>query len=761
MTIAAAACGSPPDAGFDSSSDGGPVPHEVGFVPVETSESATFSWEFGDGNTSDERSPRHTYQDAGEFTVRLTVSNGGSQVFSERSVRLEPGEAGWIIVDPPALALESGERRSFSVSAFDTLGNPVPDAEYSWSANVSAGSVLEDGTFIAGPNTGNYLSALKVEYERLGATASTVIPVEIVYGSLDSISVEPPAINLRVNSRVVLKVVARDRQGHVLPEPDIEWLPVRGGVDTVLSGGEFRAGLLPTPGEQQLVTVRVSVAGETREQTLSGVITPGILDRVDVTPATTGAAVGDSISLNAEAFDRFGNILVLDSLEWQLVSDEYGEITQDGVFTPSGGAVTATGPLVSAVGELDRVRSFVDVSLDILPGIAAGISLTPVADSVTVGSGNPYLALVVDEFGNVIDGIDVEWSTSSAGRITDEGVFIAGFETGQFSAAVTATIAAGVAGNLEELSASTDIVIRDRSSDLIAVEVSSATDAGILLIDLTEAVLLSLSDELDTDGGIELSPAWWPDGSRLAYSSDVSGTTQVYDIEIATGRIRQLVDDPDGSAMPAISPDGTRIAYIATTGDDWQLFVADLPAPDSEGNISPVTRVQATRLSVDDTVQSLLPWWSPDGSTIAFTSSRSLADIDISVVASDGSSPPRRIGDKGLSAFGWSEDGEFILAVDNLSAGGQSLVVIDGVTGDIAGFIPLPFQAFLAAWAPDSSEVAVIDRLAGAMWLLDSDGSSVRQALGNTFVPRRTAWRPVPIDAAAVLAERAGQPQQP
>ncbi len=733
----------------------------MSFTPVEDSGGATFLWEFGDGATSTERSPTHTYQDAGELTARLTVSDGGSQTVSEKLISLEPGEAGWITVEPASLVLESGERQQLSPAAFDALGNPVTDATFTWVSSESAGSVLEDGTFIAGPEVGEYEDAVTVEYERLGVTARLEIPAEVVYGALDSIVVQPEVIDLRVNNRVDLKVTATDRQGHVLPDAQIEWSPLRPGIDSILAGGEFRAGTLPTEEEMPLARIRVSVGSTFLEKTVPGNITTGILDRVDVSVTPQEVAVGAPVTLTASAFDRFGNSLELESLEWELVDDSFGELSDEGVFTPSGAAVSVNGPLLTATGEIERVRSLTEVEMTILPGIAAGISLAPLVDSIPVGASNPFVALVVDEFGNIIDGVDVVWSVSAGGTIRDTGIFTAGFETGEFIGAVTATLPAGASGNLTEIVETASITVRDRSSDMIAVEVSNTTDAGLLLIDLTTADILPVATELDTDDGIELSPAWSPDGARLAYSSDVSGTIQIYDIEIETGTIRQLVDIPAGSAMPAYSPDGTKLAFVVTTDANWQLYVADLPIPDSEGNIEPITLEDATKLSTNDDVQSLLPWWSPDGSKIVFTISRSVTDVDIHVVSSDGSVPPVQIGEAGLSAFGWSDDGEFILAIDNQSGGGQSLLVLNGETGEVTGLVPLPFQAFLAAWAPDNSEAAVIDRITGAMWLLDADGSSLRQALGANFVPRRVAWRPVPIDAAAVLTEQAAESEEP
>jgi hypothetical protein len=47
----------------------------------------SWAWDFGDGNTSDQQSPAHTYWDTGIYTVSLTVSNGaGSDTKTKRDL---------------------------------------------------------------------------------------------------------------------------------------------------------------------------------------------------------------------------------------------------------------------------------------------------------------------------------------------------------------------------------------------------------------------------------------------------------------------------------------------------------------------------------------------------------------------------------------------------------------------------------------------------------------------------------------------------
>lgn len=49
----------------------------------------TFHWDFGDGNTSDKRSPSHTYTTAGDYTVKLKVADRGGTDEDEVEISVE------------------------------------------------------------------------------------------------------------------------------------------------------------------------------------------------------------------------------------------------------------------------------------------------------------------------------------------------------------------------------------------------------------------------------------------------------------------------------------------------------------------------------------------------------------------------------------------------------------------------------------------------------------------------------------------------
>jgi len=65
----------PPTADFTANVTSGTAPLTVQFTDLSANNPASWSWDFGDGGTSTEQNPSHTYTVAGSYTVSLTVSN--------------------------------------------------------------------------------------------------------------------------------------------------------------------------------------------------------------------------------------------------------------------------------------------------------------------------------------------------------------------------------------------------------------------------------------------------------------------------------------------------------------------------------------------------------------------------------------------------------------------------------------------------------------------------------------------------------------
>jgi len=750
-TVALSACTSPPVAEFTPSQDSGSAPFEVSFVLGELADADNYSWDFGDGSGSREIEPKHVFEFSGEFVVKLTAERGGTTDTAESLITVEAGKAGWVVVESDDQSVTSFDSIQFSASAFDELGNPVDDADFVWSVDGAIGDIDQSGKFTARTDLGFFEDAISVEFERLGTTASSRTGVEIVPGPLHSFSISPSAIDIQVGRSESIIVEAVDEAGHLLDSALVLFTPVREG-DTVDSTGLFKPTTAASGNDVELVTIEVELDGTVIEATISGTVRPGILDQIHVSslPATLG--IGESYQLESYATDRFGNELELDEIEWSVTDTSVGSVTESGLFTAGTTAGTHTENGIKILGVLNDIESVTLTPVTIVAGAITAIHIVPGIDSVPIGAGSPFVVLATDENGNILDIPEEEfiYEYSSAGRGNEVAVFIAGYEIGDFENAITVTLPAGIAGNEFDLVARSDISIRQRSSNIIAVEVVDQDGGGIFFIDLETAQLGSADTSFHNNDAVELSPSWWPDGSRLVYATDVTGELQIHTLNLATREIIQLTDIVGGASMPDVSSDEKSIAFVGLGEDQWQLYSAEIP---DDVATNPITLEDSTRISADVNAQHILPYWSPDGSQVL--ASQNTLDGLVRVMMFDSSleTQPQVLGPFGSVGFGWSVDGTGVHIGLATTDGALDLGTLNLETYE-PEFIDTTLEFLVAAWSPDDSEVVAIDSLLGAGWLIDSDATGLRRVVDSEQVPTRMSWRPKaygdPVDVPVI-----------
>lgn len=146
---------------------------------------------------------------------------------------------------------------------------------------------------------------------------------------------------------------------------------------------------------------------------------------------------------------------------------------------------------------------------------------------------------------------------------------------------------------------------------------------------------------------------------------------------------RQLTDF---GQQPVWSPDGSMIAFLSSRDGDMEIFTMKADGSDI---------VQLTSNSSDDLSFS----WSPDGKLLAYTAySSGRTSADIFTIGSDGSNNHLLRTD--AAAPSWSPDGKLI-AFSSHSGGGLYLIQPDGSSETM-----LLQDARLPVWSPDGTMIA-------------------------------------------------------
>jgi hypothetical protein len=228
-----------------------------------------------------------------------------------------------------------------------------------------------------------------------------------------------------------------------------------------------------------------------------------------------------------------------------------------------------------------------------------------------------------------------------------------------------------------------------------------------------------------------------PDGRSVVFSRYAADAIELWTLDLATGRERQLTSNKGVNVEPRLSPDGKRIAWVSTQGTGhFNLFMADI-GPDGLGNARPLLgerKSAIARYYYSAYDHALNPSWSRDGERILYVTNDEVAwgTGDVWSVAVDTPSDRRKVLSEETS---WSArpemspDGRRILYA---SYHGRQWRQLWLTTADGAAPLPLTFGEFdrgNARWSPDGERIAYISNEQGDTGLIVQDavgGAQVR-----------------------------------
>ncbi len=280
---------------------------------------------------------------------------------------------------------------------------------------------------------------------------------------------------------------------------------------------------------------------------------------------------------------------------------------------------------------------------------------------------------------------------------------------------------------------------------------SRSEAASIFLLSLDSLDVRRLTSAPQARG--DFSPEFSPDGLTLAFARDTQGVESIYVTPVSGGKEKRLTSDTKQKWGLTWTTDGREVVF-SDVGWLWKVslrggaperlqFGQDGVDPSIGGNrlvyvrhrsnkniwkrdLNSLIPTSAAQRLISSTRMESGPQFSPDGSEIAFESTRSGA-YEVWLCGSDGTNL-RQLTHFSPSVTGaprWSPDGQQI-AFDSRPAGNPDIFVIDSQGGPPRKLTSEPSSEVLPSWSRDGRWIYFAsDRTGGwEVWKMPSTGGS-------------------------------------
>ncbi len=700
LSLITITCTKIPETNFTTDTSAGNAPLQIQFKDLSTNKPQSWTWDFGDGTTSNEHNPSHSYNLVGTYSVILTTANSkGSNSLSRTAlIKVSPGPIDRLEIQPKELALVVGASQQFGIKAFDQFNNEISNFSSTWGVTPEAGTIDGQGNLNAGNKPGTFTNAVKVDVKKDEITKTATSSVSLRVGPLSRITIAPAQTNLEIGANQKFEVKAFDRYDNEIKDASYNWF-TKESIGTLDQSGSFTAGT-KAGSFSKYIQVESRKDGAVVSANADISINPGPFNGLSLEPQDTALAINSTQQFVAKPQDEYGNEIQGMPVTWTLNG---GGTIKDGLFTSG----TVAGKYNNAVkarvarGALVKEAS---ASITINPDPLDRVIISPNPAEIGIGVNQQFAAYGIDQFGNRLSDVDFVWSLKDGGKIDSKGFFTAGENSGNFKDNITVE---AKQGPLTKRGFISTIIIPDRiaftsfsgstlssfSGNIFIIDANGTNISQVTKLQVGDvASYLSVSPDgkkivflkliwdtkertffteiwvvnIDGSGLAQLttgtSPSWSPDGKKIVFSSKRDGNYEIYVMNHDGSNIIKLTNNQTLNSGTAWSPDGNRIVFSSYRDGNFQIY-----AMNSDG-------MNITRLT-NNKGNDIQPVWSPDGKKIAFTSDRD-GDDEIFIMNSDGSNPTQLTDNTSVDwEPSFSPDGNKIVFSSNRDGSNQVYVM--------------------------------------------------------------------------------------